>query len=409
MLRLWVMADSVKLESPGLDLSMGVHVMFKVAVGHSADVDSEDAIEEVLKQCTTQLAGQHPQAGILLAAIDFEHPLILARVQTTFPEISLIGCTTDGEISSIMGFQEDSLTLVLFCSDTLDIRAGLGRSLSKNVDASTQAAVEHLGLADLDHAKLCITLTEGLGISIEPALRSLKQLFPPGLPIIGGRAGDQFRFENTYQFFQGEVLQDALPILVFCGDLKISHGVASGWQPLSRKATITKAKGLVVYEIDHQPATEFYQAYLGDLNISGEYPLAIFEDNRDSFYLRASPQWDLAAGSILFTGEVPEQATVQITYSTCDQIIAASQTSIEQAIAQYPGQQPAVALLFSCAARRWILGHRVGEEYELVQQFLKSTLPICGFYTYGEIAPLEIGGKTRYHQETLVTVLLGVE
>lgn len=384
--------------------------MLKVIVGHSVEMGSDAAVSEVLAQCAAQLHGRSPQAGILLAAIDFDHSLILSRIRSAFPEIALIGGTTYGEISSKMGFREDSLSLMMFCSDVIEIKAGLGRDLSaENALATAQGAIASLELEDLSQAKLCITIPDGIAEGTEPALRQLQKQLPSGLPIVGGRAGDQFEFEQTYQFFQGEVVENGLPILVFCGDLRISHGVASGWQPLSRKATITKCNSPVVYEIDHQPATKFYQHYLGDLPISGEYPLAIFEDESDCFYLRASNHWDLESGSILFSGEIPDQASVQITYASCDHIVTATQDSIKQALAHYPGEKPAAALLFSCAARRWLLGHRTKEEYELGQQLIDPNIPIFGFYTYGEIGPLEIGGDTRYHQETLVTVLIGTE
>lgn len=264
--------------------------MFKVIVAHSNDIDSEDAISDVLSQCMVQLEGEKPQASILLAAIDFDHALILSRIQDAFPGMPLIGGTTDGEVSSVMGFQEDSLTLMMFCSDTVEIRAGLGRGLSKDAVAAAQQSISSLALDDLTEAKLCITIPDGLENGLEPALRHLQTLLPTGIPIVGGRAGDQFQFKETYQFFQGEVLQNGFPILVFCGDLNVSHGVASGWQPLSRKAVVTKSDGPNVYEIDGKPATDFYQNYLGDLPISGEYPLAIFEGDSDRFYLRASNQ-----------------------------------------------------------------------------------------------------------------------
>ena len=74
--------------------------MFQAILGHSTDVDSEDAIQDIIEQCKDQLADEPPQAGILLAAVDFEYSLILDRIQTAFPDIQLIGCTTDGEMSS---------------------------------------------------------------------------------------------------------------------------------------------------------------------------------------------------------------------------------------------------------------------------------------------------------------------
>ena len=88
--------------------------MLKVVVGHSEDPESQYAVEAVLDHCRKDLGGDTPQAGILFAAIDFEHALILNQINQEFPGIDLIGCTTDGEMSSILGFQQDSLTLMLF-------------------------------------------------------------------------------------------------------------------------------------------------------------------------------------------------------------------------------------------------------------------------------------------------------
>lgn len=389
--------------------------MFEVVVGHSDDVDSDDAIAEILEQCSEQLNGQMPQAGMLLAAVDLDYPLILDRIQTTFPDMPLIGCTTDGELSTVMGCSEDSLSLMLFCCDTVTIRAGIGRGLSKDATAAAQQAIEQAqptptAATPTSTAKLCIVLADGLAATMEPALAALQAQLPEGTPIVGGLAGDQFRFEQTHQFFNNEVLQNGLVTLVFYGDdLKVSCGVDSGWQPLSRKATVTRAEGRIVYEIDNQPTRDFFESYIGGLSLFGEYPLAVFEADSDQFYLRTSVDNQENNSHIAFMGEIPEGSTVQITHATTDQILSATQTSVQQAIERYPGQQPTAGLIFSCAARKWLLGPRVSEEYTRCHALLDPAIPFSGFYTYGEIAPLEDGGTVQFHQETLVVVLLGVE
>jgi hypothetical protein len=383
--------------------------MMKVVVGHSSDPDSQAAIDEVLERCLIDLQGSCPKAGILLAAVDFEHFLILECIQKRFPGLELIGGTTDGELSSVLGFQEDSLTLMLFSSDTIEIRAGVGRSVSQDELAAARQAFEQAGGASLTDIRLCITIPDGFPNNGSAIVDSLKQVLGLSLPIVGGTAGDQWRFQQTYQFYQSEVLSDAVPILLFSGPLLLSHGVASGWQPISRKAKVTKVDRATVYEIDHQPAVDFYGFYLKGFSISGEYPLAVFEDESESFYLRASNQSDPESGSILFMGDIPENATVQITHASCDEIIAAAQTSIQNALSSYPGKRPAATFLFSCAARRWLLSSRTREEYETGKQLLDPQVPVIGFYTYGEIAPLYPGGETQYHQETLVTLLIGEE
>ncbi len=86
----------------------------KMAIGHSDDINSEDATASILEQCRQQLSGQVPAAGMLFAGVGYEHELILATIQDAWPGLSLIGCTTDGEFSTVQGYSNNSIVLSLF-------------------------------------------------------------------------------------------------------------------------------------------------------------------------------------------------------------------------------------------------------------------------------------------------------
>jgi len=390
--------------------------MFKVVVGHSDDPDSQFAIESVLEQCLEDLTHTVPQAGILFAAIDFEHAFILKQIQQVFPHLELIGCTTDGEMSSKLGFQQDSLTLMLFCSDSVQIKAGVGYETQNDPIAAAQQAVQQ-AVQHSNEPKLCIALpssytASGSTTSGEVMMAGLTLALGEQVPVLGGTAGDQYRFKTTYQFFRTEVLTDALPILIFSGDIQFSYGTACGWTPMGCKGVVTKAQGTVLYEIDGKPAVEFYQRYLGDRPPSAENPLAVYEvgsDGSENYYMRVPNASDAEIGSIYFLCDIPEQSTVQLTDISRDILVAATKTSFQTALSRYPGTTPAAALLFSCCCRRWLLGTRAKEEYQAIKDALVTPIPTCGFYTYGEFSPLEPQGKTYYHQETFVSLLMGTE
>ncbi|NEO85365.1 MAG: hypothetical protein F6J87_14110 [Spirulina sp. SIO3F2] len=382
--------------------------MLRVVVGHSDDPDSESAIAEVLQQCQADLKGAMPQAGILFAAIDFDYPFILDTINKTFPEVQLIGGTTDGEISSVLEFQQDSLTLMLFCSDTVEIAAGVGRNVSQAPAQAAQAAIAQAQQQLTTPPKLCLTVPEGLHVNQSQILRYLKQTLKDSpIPIVGGFAGDQYQFKATYQFYNAEILQDSVPVLLFGGNLLFSHGVVSGWQPLGQPSRVTKVGHNVVYEIDGQSALSYYRQYLGGLDPAGEYPLAVFERDSEHFYLRAPLAHNVDEGSVTFFGEVPDQSIVQITTANRDEVVAAAQTSIAQALERYPGKTPSAAVFFSCAGRRWLLGTRTAEEYQQIREQLPANIPACGFYAYGEIAPLQPCSETQLHNETFVSCLFG--
>ncbi|MCC5637046.1 FIST C-terminal domain-containing protein [Nostoc sp. CHAB 5844] len=385
--------------------------MFQVVVGHSDDPDSQDAIAEVLQECRSSLGSLVPQAGILFTAIDFDHALILQRIQEAFPGIELIGSTTNGEISSILEFQQDSLTLMLFATDEVEIRAGIGRNASKNPTLAAQQAISQALDKSTSAPQLCLTFPDSLTSNGVLILEGLKQSLGVHIPIIGGMAADDYTFDKTYQFFQSEVLSDSIPVLLFSGNLLFSHGVASGWTPISQRSRVTKVKGNVVYEIDGQRALDFYQHYLGEEQFAANYAihaLAVFQD-QDHFYMRAPNGYDQESGSVTFFSDIPEQAIVQITDATRDHILSASEASLKNAIANYPGVEPTAALLISCAARRRILGTFAKQEYQLVKTHLPEALLCCGFYAYGEIAPLVSKGETQFHNKTFVTLLMGTK
>ncbi len=91
-----------------------------------------------------------------------------------------------------------------------------------------------------------------------------------------------------------------------------------------------------------------------------------------------------------------------------DQIFEGAKASIADALAGFPdGARPDAALLFSCATRKFLLGTRAGREIELAREVLGDALPIGGIYCMGEIAPMASADGTRFHNATMVSVLLG--
>jgi hypothetical protein len=384
--------------------------MFTAVVGHSEDLDSVAAADEVLAQCRARLKGAPPKAGLLFAAIDFDHQVLLDEINRQVPGIQLIGCTTDGEISSELGFREDSVTLILFASDTVDITAGVGRGLSTDVAGACRSAIDAAKAKTVKPPRLCVATPEGLMAEGHSVTATLQDAVGSATPIFGALAGDQWRQKSTRQFCGTEVLQDSIPVLLLCGDLHFSYGVATGWHQVGEVGTVTRACGAVVHEIDGAPAIDFYRKYLGPAaNPTAELPLAILNAHDATEYLRAS--WgvvDEATGAVTFLATVPQGARVRLTLADRDEILTGCAESLAIARANFPaGVEPAVALFFSCAARKILLGTRTEEELNLIRGSLGAAVPACGFYGYGEISPhMGDATGTKYHNESFVSLLI---
>lgn len=385
--------------------------MLTVAIGHSDDPDAYAAAKDLIEQCQATLQGRSPQVGILFAALDFDHGLVLETLRTSFPEMVVVGCTTDGELSSELAFQQDSLVLMAIASDTLSIGAGVGYNLSHNPEAAVQQAIaqarKSLNLAPDAVPSLCLTFPESLTYDSPLVVAHLQKALGDSVPLFGGFAGDQSQFQKTYQFYGSEVLTDAIPLLLFFGDLKLGHGVAHGWMPVGAKGTITRTDGHLLQEIDHRPALEFYQRYMNDLLPSTEFPLAVWEEGGEGYYLRASIGFEPETGSIRSIPIWPKNAQVQIAKSSRDEILEGARASMQAALDSYPGQRVEAVLLFSCCVRHTLLGLRTQQEYKLVREALPHMPATAGFYTYGEIAPVTPNTPSRAHHSTFVTLLLG--
>ena len=67
---------------------------------------------------------------------------------------------------------------------------------------------------------------------------------------------------------------------------------------------------------------------------------------------------------------------------------------------------PELALLISCVGRKIVLQQRIEEEVEGVRDILGDQTVLAGFYSYGEISPLNPGGKCSLHNQTMTITTL---
>jgi hypothetical protein len=224
--------------------------------------------------------------------------------------------------------------------------------------------------------------------------------------LIGGVSAAHSKGRTTYQFCNREVLTDSVVLLLFAGKVAFSCGIKGGFFPLGAKKRVTKANKNILYQLDDQSAFEYFHQSIGERTLFMNYCLAVYEKGQDNFYVRSAPFSDSAAGTVTLNGLVPEGAIVQIGIPKKETIVQSCAESLVKALTVYSGPKPAAALLISCAGRKLIMGTKIAEECNLVEKTLRD-IPFCGFYAYGEFAPLEPKTKSLFHGATFVTLLVG--
>ena len=379
----------------------------RAVFSHSDHPDSARAIQSVLDECRRQLGEETPRAGLLFCSVDYDHAAVLAAIQEAFPGLPVIGASSDGELSSRLGFCDDSVLLTLFAGDDVRVHAGLGRNLSADIDAAVNEA---LAGCTLVRPALCIT-TFAPSTNSSEVLRSLSRALKDAqCPVVGGLSGDHREYSRTTEYFGTTAQPDSLPVLLLEGEFSVSWGVGSGWFPVGAPQPVTRASGHEVQEIGGTSALDFYRAQYGEVPADslGEFPLALTDSN-GATTLRAILARDDSTGALRFAGEVPEGASVRVTEVLEEGLLQGSSHALGEALDRFDGSSPELALVFTCAARKWVLGADADREVEVLRRLASDrglqALGIVGLYCFGEIAP--VGRENAFHNETCVSVVLG--
>lgn len=381
--------------------------MITAAISCSDDIDIAIALSEVIADCRRQLGDCKPQAGILLTScMDADFGEILATILREFPGLQLIGCTSDGEITPISGFIEDSLSLLLLASDTVHFATAIATELSDNPLQSLTAAYGEARRLLPDEPSCAFLFPDGMtiiGIDLGDAVR---RAFGGAFPVFGGAAGDHYLFASCYQFHNDTVYRDAAPLLFLAGPLHVASAIRTGPLPIGNHFPLGRHHDNIVYEIAGKRALDFYQEHFGEYRSEfSEFPLAVYEGGGNEFFLRDPYQVNEEDGSLTFIGTFPEHCTVRLTLVSRDDVLEAARRATQSVLAEFPSDRPELVLIFPCTWIRHILGSRTDETFTALRQ-PGQVIPFFGFYCYGEIAPSRLGQPSRFHNDTYVIVAL---
>lgn len=229
--------------------------------------------------------------------------------------------------------------------------------------------------------------------------------------IWGGRAGDDFAFNETVVFTHRQSTKRGILLLVINSDKILLKGLAaSGQKPVGTEKIITKAVENWVYEIDHQPAAEMVLKYLG-LNLTDEeaekyYPNqnVLFSVSRDKGdpVLRGVGLFNWKERSIFILGRIKEGDKIRLTIPPDFEIINEVHQNAEN-IKQKEMPDADALLMFSCIGRLAQFGPLIGDEIEGIKNVFN--VPMAGFFTYGEFGRTK-NGNNEFHASTCCWVAL---
>ena len=169
-----------------------------------------------------------------------EAPGELDRIATAFPGVTVVGCSTAGEISR-NGVVEHRAglsvtTLDLNHTDIAVFRAGIS-SMSASADAGAELGKQLLK-PDLRYV---LVLSDGLKVNGAELVRGLRSTLPASTVISGGLAGDDARFGRTYVVHGRELLSGQVVAVGLYGSKLTARVMSgSGWISFGGNTCVTR-------------------------------------------------------------------------------------------------------------------------------------------------------------------------
>jgi hypothetical protein len=335
----------------------------------------------------------------------------LAALKKYYPAARLIGCTTGGEIADSEALLDAAVSAAIKLEHTKTKIAQTRVGDATQSFAAGKELAEQLNAPDL---RFIFVLSDGLKVNGSELIRGIMEHVDPGVILTGGLAGDGRNFKQTAVGVDGLPQTEVIAVVGFYGEkLRVGYGTAGGFIKFGPTRTITKSAGNILYELDGKNALELYKKYLGEeaknLPGSGQYfPLSV-RPTIDSEHeiVRTLLGINEEEQSLLFVGDMQEGYSAQMMRGNTDNLVDGALQAAENALQRFdrPAVGDSLGLIVSCVGRNMLMGQHVSNETEAIKEVL-GTIPLVGFYSYGEICNHSQTGKCGLHNQTMTITLL---
>jgi len=370
---------------------------------HNPNVAGREAAEQALKKADVS----KPDFVFMFGSIGYDQHSLLRAVREATGGAPLTGCSAEGTINGEDADESNfSVVVTAISSEELEWHNGLAtglehdpRGVGKRVakDLLPNLSAETIGL---------FVFPDGLIDFLDDFFAELEGNLPSErfLPMWGGGAGNNFNLgEPTYQYCDDQVISGGVSYALLSGTAQASWAISHGMAPIGGERIVTRSKGNIIYEIDGKPATEVLKEYLPEHALIEDrdwmrYAISlalIFKApsyiKDEEYVVRGVPAVRMADGSIIVQSEVQEGTSVWFSSRDKEKISTRFERMAQQINEQLGDEKPKLVFQFECLTRGKFL-FREQEKLQLLKRFRQSLdpdTPWAGFYTIGEIGPVE--------------------
>lgn len=325
------------------------------------------------------------------------------HIKNLYPLADIVINSTSGEIFNDVAHNDSIIvTAIEFEKTTIrTIQIDINHHL-ESMNAGEYVANNLLS----DDLKAIFVVSNGSNVNGSALIAALNEKTNNKIFISGGLAGDGDRFEKTLVGLNEPPQPGKIVGIGFYGKcLKVGGGIKSGWEGFGPEREVTASEYNVLHRINDIAALDIYKEYLGkyavDLpNIALLFPLSIRISDNDEPVIRTILSIDEVNKSMTFAGNMPKGSLVRFMKANLDRIIDASAKAASNSISAFE-TAPELAIVVSSSGRKLILGQRTDEEIETIRDIFGDETTITGFYSYGEIAPNQVGSPCDLNNQSI--------
>jgi hypothetical protein len=371
--------------------------------------DPSRAGADVAQELLDEL-GRAPDLVLLFASAALAPQAVLDGFYSVMPAaVRLIGCSSYAEINSEEALTH-SVTAMGFRLGPVEARVVRGEPGPGRAVGAAMAAE----LADFGPS-LLLVLPDVLTVNVAHLLRGLQGALGRTLPIIGGAPADMGAIAATHPFIGREVFPGGVVAVALRGPLRVVTAADSGYTVFGSERTVTRAEGVKIREIDGMSAVQAYVDALGPR--ASELPGAMIEHPLGIVGVRGERRGEAAPlirvvfamqpeeGSLVLGADIAEGTIIRMTRGSRDALLAAAGSACRRVASEMP--RPAAAFVFNCMSRKVVLGARYKDELRAAFAAMPDGVPTIGFYTFGEVCPVD--GVAMHHESTFTLAFLVVD
>lgn len=340
-----------------------------------------------------------------------QNDTIYEDVKSIFPDGHIVFGSTSGDIiSNTVTDNTLTVTAIEFEKSSFLIKKA-NIIESEGIIDSHETGKQLIDQFPKENLKHVLVISEGSFINGSQLTIGMNSATNNTLLITGGLCGDDAKFEKTLTSYNENPKEGEIIAIGLYGDtIEVSFATNGGWAPFGPERIVTKSKDNILYELDGKPALDLYKTYLGEkaADLPGAallYPLNVTFEDEDSSIVRTILNINEEDNSMILAGDIPENSKAQLMMTGMDNLVNAAESGAQQAL-KLRQNSPELALVISCVGRKLVLDQRVEEEIEEVIEVVGEEATVCGFYSYGEIAPFNMEMNCQLHNQTIAITLI---